>query len=135
MKNFPGMQMNFSKGIIHLSSLRAQASASLTETCLICDRGQESLLFARLWLGEAWEKGFAHVLRHEGSHVFRDLRCGGFFAEKFLVGLGGDLVGHVEWSGQFQFQRSIFRNLDTAALSGMANHPHLAFSCALASRN
>ena len=34
------------------------------------------------------------MLRHEGSHVFRDLRCGEFFEEEFLVGLGG---GRSRW--------------------------------------
>jgi hypothetical protein len=32
-----------------------------------------SLLFARLGLGEAWEKGFVHVLRHERFHASRGL--------------------------------------------------------------
>jgi len=60
-------------------------------------QAEESLLFARLWLGEAWEKGFVHVLRHEGSHVFRDLRGGESFEEEYLVGLGVGRAGHVAW--------------------------------------
>jgi hypothetical protein len=51
-----------------------------------------SLLFARRWLGEDWEKGFVHVLRHESLHVFRGLRGGESFEEVFQVGLGLDLI-------------------------------------------
>ena len=55
--------------------------------------GAGVLLFARIGLKQAWEKGFVHVLWHERFHVFRGLRCGEAFEEEFQVGLGLDLVG------------------------------------------
>jgi len=45
------------------------------------------------WLGEAWKKGFVHVLLHERPHFFHGPRCGEAFEEEFQVGLGLDLIG------------------------------------------
>ena len=49
--------------------------------------------FGRLGHGEAWEKGFVYMLRHERPHDFPGLCGGEAFEEEFQVDLRFDLVG------------------------------------------